>query len=451
MKIHFLGGTGTVTGSKTLVEHNETRILIDCGLFQGIKSLRDLNWQPLAIEPATIDFVLLTHGHLDHCGWLPILVKNGFKGKIFCTAPTKQIAKLILADSAKIQEEEASKANQEHFSKHNPAEPLYNVDDAERVTSYFRAIDQEIEVKLTENSYFKFFQSGHILGACSIELNVDGKVLVFSGDLGQDDDVLMYPPKKPQKADYVFLESTYGNRLHPQNDVLLDLEMIINTTINRGGNVVIPSFAVERAQTVMYLLWQLRLQNRIPDIPYIIDTPMGIKVLDIFNDNPKWHKLNPNQCEEMCSMFSMISDFEDTINAIYDKRPKVVIAASGMITGGRVLSYLERYIVKPENTVMLVGYQAEGTRGRKLVEGAKEVKFYGKYYPVEAEIVLVEGLSAHGDQQDLLNWLSELKQKPQKIFLVHGENEAADTLRTKIFDTYGFEATVPLLGQVVEI
>ncbi|UPQ79893.1 MBL fold metallo-hydrolase [Flavobacterium azooxidireducens] len=451
MKIHFLGGTGTVTGSKTLVEHNETRILIDCGLFQGIKSLRDLNWQPLAIEPATIDFVLLTHGHLDHCGWLPLLIKNGFKGKIFCTGPTKQIAKLILTDSAKIQEEEASKANQEHFSKHNPAEPLYTVVDAERVTSFFKVVEKDIEIRLTDESWFTFFQSGHILGACSIKLNINEKVLVFSGDVGQEDDVLMYPPKKPQKADYVFLESTYGNRLHPQNDVLLDLEMIINTTINRGGNVVIPSFAVERAQTVMYLLWQLRLQNRIPDIPYIIDTPMGIKVLDIFNDNPKWHKLNPNQCEEMCSMFSMISDFEDTVNAIYDKRPKVVIAASGMITGGRVLSYLERYIVKPENTVMLVGYQAEGTRGRKLVEGAKEIKFFGKYYPVEAEVVLVEGLSAHGDQQDLLNWLSELKQKPQKIFLVHGENEAADTLRTKIFDTYGIEATVPLLGQVVEI
>jgi len=451
MKIHFLGGTGTVTGSKILVEHNETRILVDCGLFQGIKSLRDLNWQPLSIEPSTIDFVLLTHGHLDHCGWLPLLIKQGFKGKIFCTGPTKQIAKLILADSAKIQEEEASKANQEHFSKHNPAEPLYTVEDAERVIPYFRVVDPEIEIKLTENSYFKFFQSGHILGACSIELNIDGKVLVFSGDVGQDDDVLMYPPKKPQKADYVFLESTYGNRLHPQNDVLLDLEMIINTTINRGGNVVIPSFAVERAQTIMYLLWQLRLQNRIPDIPYIIDTPMGIKVLDVFNENPKWHKLNPQECEEMCSMFSMISDYQDTINAIYDKRSKVVIAASGMITGGRVLSYLERYIVNPESTVMLVGYQAEGTRGRKLLEGAKEIKFFGKYYPVEAEIELVEGLSAHGDQQDLLNWLNELKQKPRKIFLVHGENEAADTLRTKIFDAYGFDATVPLLGQVVEI
>ncbi len=451
MKIHFLGGTGTVTGSKTVVELNENRILIDCGLFQGIKSLRELNRQPLAIEPSTIDFVLLTHGHLDHCGWLPLLVKNGFKGKIFCTAPTKQISKLILADSAKIQEEEASKANQEHFSKHNPAEPLYTVADAERVTPFFRVIEPNLEIKITDDCYFKFFPSAHILGACSIELHAEEKTLIFSGDVGQDDDVLMHPPQKPKSGDYIFLESTYGNRLHPQNDVLFEVEKIINTTISRGGNVIIPSFAVERVQTVMYLIWQLRLQNRIPNVSYIIDTPMGIRVLDVFNDNPNWHKLNPHECEEMCRMFTMISDYEDTINAIYDKRPKVVIAASGMITGGRVLSYLERYIDKPENTVMLVGYQAEGTRGRKLLEGAKEVKLYGKYYPVEAEIVLVEGLSAHGDQKDLLNWLSELKQKPKKIFLVHGENEAADTLRTKIFDTYGFDATVPLLGQVVEI
>ncbi|MEZ4839528.1 MBL fold metallo-hydrolase RNA specificity domain-containing protein [Flavobacterium sp.] len=451
MKIHFLGGTSTVTGSKTLLELDQTRILVDCGLFQGIKSLRDLNWQPLAIDPSTIDFVLLTHGHLDHCGWLPLLVKYGFKGKIFCTAPTKQISKLILADSAKIQEEEASKANQEHFSRHNPAEPLYTVTDAERVTPFFRVVEPNLEIKLTDDCFFKFFPSAHILGACSIELHAEDKILIFSGDVGQDDDVLMHPPQKPRMGDYIFLESTYGNRLHPQNDILFDVEKIINTTISCGGNVIIPSFAVERVQTVMYLIWQLRLQNRIPSVPYIIDTPMGIKVLDVFNDNPKWHKLNPHECEEMCKMFTMISDYEDTINAIYDKRPKVVIAASGMITGGRVLSYLERHIDKPENTVMLVGYQAEGTRGRKLLEGAKEIKFFGKYYPVEAKVVLVEGLSAHGDQKDLLNWLSDLQQKPQKIFLVHGENEAADTLRTKISEQYDYEAMVPLLGQVFEI
>lgn len=451
MKIHFLGGTGTVTGSKTLIQYNEMRILVDCGMFQGLKALRELNWEPLAVEPSTIDFVLLTHGHLDHCGWLPLLVKNGFKGKIFCTSPTKQITKLILLDSAKIQEEEASKANQEHFSKHDPAKPLYNVNDAEQVIPFFRVVEKDLQIRLTDDVFFTFFQAGHILGACSISLHVDGEVFVFSGDIGQDDDVLMYPPQRPKAADYIFLESTYGNRIHPNNDVYFELEKIINETVAKGGNVIIPSFAVERAQTLMYLLWQLKKQNRIPDVPYIIDTPMGIKVIDIFKENMKWHKLNPHECEEMCRMFTMISDFEDTINAIYDKQSKVVIAASGMITGGRVLSYLERYIDKPENTVMLVGYQAEGTRGRKLLEGDKEIKFFGKYYTVNARVFLVEGLSAHGDQNDLLNWLKELQAPPKMIFMVHGENEAADALRLKIMETFNYNCKVPLLGQIIEV
>jgi metallo-beta-lactamase family protein len=449
MKIQFLGGTGTVTGSKTLLEHNNLRILVDCGMFQGLKALRELNWEPLAIEPSTIDFVLLTHGHLDHCGWLPKLINDGFIGKIFCTRPTKQISQLILLDSAKIQEEEASKANKEHFSKHNPAEPLYTVAEAEKVLPYFRVVAKDLEVKLSEDCYFRFFQAGHILGACSISLHMDGKEFVFSGDIGQDDDLLMFPPERPKTGDYIFLESTYGNRLHPNNDVFWDLERLINETVSKGGNVIIPSFAVERAQVLMYLLWQLKKQNRIPEIPYVIDTPMGIRVLDVFTENHKWHKLTPNECEEMCRMFTMISDFEDTINAIYDKQPKVVIAASGMITGGRVLSYLERYIDQPENTIMLVGYQAEGTRGRKLLEGAKEIKFYGKYYPVKAKVVLVEGLSAHGDQNDLLNWLRDLQQKPKKIFLVHGENEAADGLRLKITEEFDYDCSVPFLGQTV--
>ena len=451
MKIYFLGAAGTVTGSKIVVEHNETRILIDCGLFQGLKALRELNWQPLSVLPSTIDFVLLTHGHLDHCGWLPKLVNDGFKGKIFCTSPTKQISQLILLDSAKIQEEEAERANKESYSKHNPAKPLYTIEDAENVTPLFRVVDKDLEVRLTDSIHFKFFYASHIIGACSLELHIEDKILVFSGDIGQDDDVLLYPPVKPKKADFVFMESTYGNRLHPETDVMLELETIINNTFQKGGNVVIPTFAVERAQTIMYILWQLKQQKRIPDISYVIDTPMGISVLDVFLQNTKWHKLNPHQCEEMCKMFTMISSYKDTIETIYNEKPKVIIAASGMITGGRVLSYLERYIIDEKNTVLLVGYQAEGTRGRKLLEGAKEIKFYGKYYPVEAKVLLIEGLSAHGDQKDLINWLSDLSTKPTKVFLIHGENSAADELRIKINETYGFDCIVPLLEQTIEI
>jgi len=451
MKIHFLGGAGTVTGSKTLIEHNNLRILVDCGMFQGIKSLRELNREPLSILPESIDFVLLTHGHLDHCGWLPKLVNEGFDGKIFCTQPTKEISRLILYDSAKIQEEEAKKANVEHFSKHNPAEPLYTESDVDAVIPKFRVVDKDIEVTLDDDVSFKFFYASHILGACSIELTIGGKVLVFSGDIGQDDDVLMFPPQKPQKADFIFLESTYGNRLHPPIDALLELEIIINNTFYKGGTVVIPSFAVERVQTMMYLIWQLKKQERIPNMPYIIDTPMGISVLDVFKDNRNWHKLSMEDCIEMCKVFTLISDFQDSMNTVYDKQPKVVVAASGMITGGRVLSYLEHLIVKPETTVTLVGYQAEGTRGRKLLEGAQEIKIYGKYYPVKANILLIESLSAHGDQIDLLNWLSELETKPKKVFLVHGENEAADELRLKVNEQYGFDTQVPFLGQVIEI
>ena len=451
MKVKFIGAAGTVTGSKTLIESNGIRILIDCGLFQGIKPLRELNWDPLPVLPSTIDFVLLTHGHLDHCGWLPRLVDQGFKGKIYCTSPTKDIAKLILLDSAKIQEEEAEKANEGKYSKHEIAEPLYNVAQAERVFPLFRVIKINEPVPLDAEIEAVYTNAGHILGACSIALTLENKTLVFSGDIGRDNDVLMYPPTKPTKADYIFLESTYGNRIHPDTDVKAELEMYINNTVKKGGTIIIPSFAVERAQMVMYLLWQLKEEKKIPNIPYIIDTPMGISVLEIFQNNRKWHKLPEHEYIAMCKMFTMIRDYQETIDTIYNKQSKVVIAASGMITGGRVLSYLEKYIGLSETTLIIIGYQAEGTRGRKLLEGAKEIKIRGKYYPVLANILEIESLSAHGDQKDLLNWLSILENKPTKVFLVHGENTALDELRIKINEKYGFDCKVPLMGQEFEL
>ena len=451
MKVKFIGGAGTVTGSKTLIESNGIRILIDCGLFQGIKPLRELNWSSLPVLASTIDFVLLTHGHLDHCGWLPILVEQGFKGKIYCSRPTKDIAKLILLDSGKIQEEEASKANKEKYSKHEIAKALYTAEQAEKVFPFFRVIKVREEVVLDPEISAVFTNAGHIIGACSIELKLEGKVLVFSGDIGRDNDVLMFPPTRPTKADYVFLESTYGNRLHPETDAKQELEEYINTTFKNGGTVIIPSFAVERAQSIMYILWKLKTEKRIPDMEYIIDSPMGVSAFDIFFNNIKWHKLALEDCVAMSKMFTMITDYKDTIEAIYDKKPKVVIAASGMVTGGRVLNYLANYIGQPETTVVIVGYQAEGTRGRKLLEGAKEVKIYGKYYPVLAKIQEIEGLSAHGDQKDLLNWLSSLQTKPKRVFLVHGENIPADELRIKIGEHYGFDCVVPLMGQEFEL
>ena len=451
MKVKFIGGAGTVTGSKTLIESNGIRILIDCGQFQGIKPLRELNWEPFPIDPSTIHCILLTHGHLDHCGWLPRLVNQGFDGKIYCTSPTASIAKLILLDSAKIQEEDAERANKEKFSKHEIAEPLYTVEQAEKVFPLFRIIKTNETVALDAEIEAVFTNAGHIIGACSIALKLENKTLVFSGDIGRDNDVLMFPPTKPTIADYIFLESTYGNRLHANTDPKDELEIYINNTFQKGGTILIPSFAVERAQSVMYLLWQLKQENKIPNIPYVIDTPMGISVLDIFKNNQKWHKLPEDVFISMCKMFTMISDYKDTIEMIYNKQSKVIVAASGMMTGGRILSYLERYVDKLETTIIIIGYQGEGTRGRKILDGASEIKLYGKYHSIKATVLEIEGLSAHGDQNDLLNWMSVLENKPKKVFLVHGENQPADELRIKIQEKYGFECTIPLMGQEFEI
>ena len=445
INIRFLGAAGTVTGSKYLIETGDHKIMVDCGMFQGLKHLRELNWQKFPVDPAEIDTILLTHGHLDHSGYLPRLVRQGFRGTVLSTQPTLDVAEIILRDSAMINEDEAKKANEEGYSKHDPAEPLYDLTDAVKAINRFSPVIENEWEKLWPGIEARFQYNGHIIGATFIELDIFGKRLVFSGDIGQQEDYLMYPPQKPQKADVLFIESTYGNQLHPEEPVEEKLSEIVQSTYDKGGTLIIPSFAVERAQTLMYLLWKLKIEARIPEMPMIMDSPMGLSVLSIFHAHKNWHKLSDKEYKEMVRAFQVVQDYKETWEVIDMKKPKIVIAASGMITGGRVLAYLTQYLERPETTILLSGFQAEGTRGRALQEGQHELKIFGKYYPVNAKVHQLHTLSSHADQQGLLEWMKGIKEPPEKTFIVHGEQQASDAFRVKIKDTLGWKCTVPEL------
>lgn len=451
IKIHFLGASSTVTGSKFLMETPQANIMVDCGMFQGLKELRNLNWEPFPFPPDKIDVILLTHGHLDHSGYLPRLVAQGFKGKIMGTAPSLAIASIIILDSAKIQEEQAQKANDEGFSIHTPALPLYSVKDAENAIRLFKSVEPEKWSNITPDIKFRLEKNGHIIGATYIELDILGKIFLFSGDIGREQDQLLDPPKPPEWGDYIFLESTYGNRLHPEDSSDKILKDAINETIKNNSILIIPSFAVERLQILMYKLWQLYKKNIIPKIPIFIDSPMGNEVFGVFERFPSWHKLNLQDLAAMKNHFNIITSYKDTWKTIDDKRAKVVIAGSGMVSGGRVLTYLRYFIDKPETTVLLVGFQAEGTRGRQLLEGDQEIKIFGKYCEVKAKIKMIESLSAHADQKGIIDWLGKIKNIPEKIFLIHGEPTALDVLRVKIKDTYQWPVHIPHLSETISI
>jgi len=449
INIHFLGASGTVTGSKFLLESEDKNILIDCGLFQGLKHLRELNWQQLPVEASDIDLVLLTHGHLDHTGFLPRLFNMGFSGDVWGTAPTLDIAEIILRDSAKIQEEDAKRANEEGFSKHSPAKPLYSTDDVEHTLSFFKPKETGSWIPVTPDIKARFQYSGHILGATFIELDISGRRVVFSGDVGRPDDLLLRDPEKPERADVLFLECTYGDRLHSAESMEEKLLRIIKDTTSRGGTLIIPSFAVERAQLLMYMLWRLKRDNKISsDLPVILDSPMGANALSVFRKYPDWHKLSPDDVSEMTQSTHIVRSFKETWEIIDNNSPKIVIAGSGMVTGGRVLTYLQQYADRPETTVLLAGYQAEGTRGRQMLDGADEIKFYGKYYTVNARIEILDGLSAHADKNELINWVSDIHHTPEKVFLIHGEPQSLDMMRVKLKDTYGWSAEIPTLFQI---
>ncbi|VTU36121.1 Ribonuclease [Variovorax sp. PBS-H4] len=442
MRIEFLGGVGTVTGSKYLLEHDGRRLLVDCGLFQGLKQLRLRNWEPLPIKASDIDAVLLTHAHIDHSGFVPRLVKLGFKGPVFCSGATRDLCELLLPDSGRLQEEEADFANRHGHSKHKPALPLYTQEEASAALKRFEAIPFDEEQSPWPGWSWRLKRAGHILGAASVHISWTGGSILFSGDLGRSDDLVMRPPESPEQADYVVVESTYGDRLHRDVDALMVLADVVNRTAARGGVVVIPSFAVGRAQTLLHCIHLLKQARRIPDMPVYLNSPMAADATRIFRHHLDEHRLSAEQCAAMSKHVTIVNTVEESKRLNTLTFPSIIVSASGMATGGRVLHHLKAYAPEARNTILFAGFQAAGTRGATLVGGSESVKIHGAYVPVRAEVANLDTFSAHADREQLLAWLGGLR-APKRVFVTHGEPVAADALRLAIEERHGWPVTVP--------
>jgi metallo-beta-lactamase family protein len=450
MHLTFLGAAGTVTGSKYLLEVGDRRVLIDCGLFQGYKQLRVQNWAPLPIKSGTLDAVLLTHAHIDHSGYLPRLVKSGYGGRVWCTRGTAALCEILLPDSGHLQEQDAEYANRKGFSRHHPALPLYDKQDAIDALPSLERADFDAWFEPCEGVRARFQPAGHIVGAASVEIEAGGRRLLFSGDLGRYDDPIMVEPAPPPPVDYLIVESTYGDRLHPDSDPGQDLGDAIVRTAARGGMVLVPSFAVGRAQELLYYIHRLKQQGAIPDLPVFLDSPMAIDASELMCRFAREHRLSAAQARAVCATAVYVHEREDSIALNARTHPMVIISASGMLTGGRVLHHLKARAGNPHNTILLTGYQAGGTRGAALQAGAREVKIHGRYVTVKAEVASIGTLSAHADWQDVLRWLSALP-APRQVFVTHGEQSAADALRLRLQERFDWQASVPLHGQRVRL
>ncbi len=458
--LQLLGATRTVTGSKYLVSSGDARNLVDCGLFQGLKELRLRNWEPLPLDPTSIDAVLLTHAHIDHSGYLPRLIKDGFSGPVYCTRATYDLCRILLPDTGKIQEEDARYANRKGFSKHKPALPLFTEDEARMALRYFEPVPYQDVRQVDSRFSFRFSISGHVLGSAFIELFARGGEkevsIVFSGDIGRYDRPILNDPEPVLDADYLLVESTYGDRLHGQEDPKAQLEQVILETVSRGGTLVIPAFAVGRTQEILYLLLELKDEGKIPDVPVILDSPMALEATAQYVNHSE--EQDREMREKMAWRFKKSAGFirpvrnhSESLSLAKTGKPAIIVSASGMITGGRVLNHLVKRLPDPKNTVLFVGYQAAGTRGRTILEGAQEVKIHGQMIPIRAQIRALNTLSAHADYKETLLWLRGFRKAPKRNFVVHGEQAASVALQLRIAVTLGWPAEIPTLEQTVQL
>lgn len=442
MKIRFLGAAGTVTGSRYLLTHEGHSLLVDCGLFQGVKNIRGRNWKPFPVDAARLSAVVLTHAHLDHSGYLPRLMREGFDGPVWTTPATRELVDILLEDSAHLQEEDARHANKYGYSKHHPAEPLYTVDDARHAMKHLRSTG--FGEPFTIGPYrVTFHRAGHILGAASVCIECAGQRITFSGDLGRPDDPVMHAPEPLPDTDWLVVESTYGDRLHPEHDPFATLASIVSRTAARGGTVLLPSFAVGRAQTLMHLLATLMDERRIPALPVFLDSPMAIDVTGVFRSYRHEHRLSQDACDRMRDAVTFTRTPEESEALSGNRYPKVIIAGAGMLNGGRILHHLLAFGADPRNTVVIAGYQAEGTRGDALLKGSRSLRIFGSDAPIGCEVAKVDGLSAHADYREILDWLRPVGRAPRRVFVTHGEASAADSLRQKLEHELGWSAVVP--------
>lgn len=443
MQLTFLGATGTVTGSKYLINIKNKRYLIDCGLFQGHKSLRLQNWDELPIDPATVDAVFITHAHIDHTGYLPRFVKQGFKGPIYATSGTYDLCSILLPDSGRIQEEDAIRANKYGYTRHTPALPLYTEADALAALTQFKVVAFNEPLQVTPELALTWHYMGHIIGAAYITLESEGKRVLFSGDMGRPEDPVMYPPERINQTDYLIIESTYGDRLHENSDPMFELEAIINKTLKRGGSVLIPAFAVGRTQSMLYYLSRLMNAQRIPKVPVYLDSPMAINATEILCKHDKEHRFSAQEWDEICSGVNYVNTVEASKQLDKDTTPKIILSASGMMTGGRILHHLKQYGPDAKNTILITGYQAGGTRGDRLLRGEKSLKIHGEYIPMNAQLEDLSNLSAHADYEEMIAWLKQFETAPAHTYITHGEPHAAEALKQHIERTLGWVCSVP--------